>query len=84
MHERVLVKDEQVASETQGGLMIPIAAQDVPTIGKVIKIGPLVNEKETVLLQGDTVMYMKYAGLSVTLDGEQYRILLCNDIILRM
>lgn len=81
IHERVIVKDVPVPDKTSGGLFIPNEAKDVPTEGVVQSMGALVNKQGEDLSVGDHVMYMKYAGLPIKMNGEEYRILLCNDII---
>ena len=53
----------------------------MPTTGTVLMIGNLVNREGEDIKAGDTVMYMKYAGLPIVVDGVECRILMCNDII---
>ena len=81
IHERVIVKEIPAPERTQGGLYIPDEAKEIPTTGTVLMVGNLVNREGENITPGDTVMYMKYAGLPVKMDGEDCRILMCNDII---
>ena len=81
LHERVIVKDIPTPDKTQGGLFIPTEAQDVPTEGIVQSMGSLVNKEGEDLKVGAHVMYMRYSGLQIKMEGEDYRILMNNDII---
>ena len=81
LHERVIVKEIPTPDRTQGGLFIPVEAKEIPTEGTVHSFGALVNKEGENLKEGDRVLYMKYAGLPIKMNGEEYRILMCNDII---
>jgi chaperonin GroES len=81
LHERVIVKEIPTPDKTQGGLLIPAEAQEIPTTAVVLMVGNLVNKEGEDIRVGDTVMYMKYAGLPISVEGEACRILMCNDII---
>lgn len=81
LHERVIVKEIPSPEKTSGGLLIPSEAREIPTTGVVLMVGNLVNREGEDIMAGDIVMYMKYAGLPVTVDGVECRILMCNDII---
>lgn len=81
IHERVIVKEIPTPDRTGGGLFIPQEAQEMPTTGAVLMVGNLVNREGENIAAGDTVMYMKYAGLPVNVDGQACRILMVNDII---
>ena len=70
--DRVLVKVKEVENKTEGGIILPDnASKDKPTEGEVIAIGG--NPKG--LEVGDIVMFSKYSGTEVTIDGEDYLIL---------
>lgn len=81
IHERVIVKEIPSPEKTAGGLLIPSEAQEIPTTGTVLMVGNLVNKEGEDIRKGDTVMYMKYAGLPIKVEGEDCRILMVNDII---
>lgn len=81
LHERVIVKEVATPDKTAGGLFIPAEAKEIPTEGIVHSFGGLVNKEGEDLRVGDRVLYMKYAGLPIKLNGEEHRILMCNDII---
>lgn len=81
LHERVIVKEVPTPERTQGGLFIPTEAKEIPTEGIVHSMGGNVNKEGEDLRKGDRVLYMKYAGLPIKLNGEEHRILMVNDII---
>ena len=77
--DRVLVKTEKTESKTASGIIIPDTAQEKTQIATVIAIG---DDKEKIKVKaGDRVMYDKYAGTSVKIDGEDHLILKADDII---
>lgn len=77
--DRVLVKTEKTESKTASGIIIPDTAQEKTQIATVIAIG---DDKEKIKVKvGDRVMYDKYAGTSVKIDGEDHLILKAQDII---
>jgi len=77
--DRVLVKTEKTESKTASGIIIPDTAQEKTQIATVIAVG---DDKEKIKVKaGDRVMYDKYAGTSIKIDGEDHLILKAADII---
>ena len=77
--DRVLVKTEKTESKTASGIIIPDTAQEPTQIASVIAVG---DDKEKIKVKaGDRVMYDKYAGTSIKIDGEDHLILKAADII---
>ncbi|OJF77023.1 MAG: co-chaperone GroES [Treponema sp. CETP13] len=77
--DRVLAKSEKTESKTASGIIIPDTAQEKTQIASVIAVG---DDKEKIKVKaGDRVMYDKYAGTNVKIDGEDYLILKAQDII---
>lgn len=77
--DRVLVKAEKTESKTASGIIIPDTAQEKTQIANVIAIG---DDKEKIKVKtGDRVMYDKYAGTNVKIEGEEYLILKAEDVI---
>jgi chaperonin GroES len=77
--DRVLVKMEDVEEKTAGGIYIPQTAQEKTQAGKVIAVG---DDKDAIKVKvGQKVMYDKYAGTSVKVDGEEQLIVKMSDII---
>lgn len=84
--DRVVVKPLDEAEEMRGGLYIPDTAKEKPQQGEVIAVGPGKLSEEGKRLApdvsaGDKVLYGKYSGTEVTVDGEQYLILRESDIL---
>jgi chaperonin GroES len=79
--DRVMVKLEKNEAKTAGGIIIPDTAQEKTQQGVVVETGPG-TEKDPVLVKaGQKVMYDKYAGSQVKIDGEEHLILKMSDII---
>ena len=77
--DRVMVKLEKNESKTAGGIIIPDTAQEKTQTGVVIAIG---DDKEVIKVAvGQRVMYDKYAGTNVKIDGEEHLVLKMSDII---
>ncbi len=77
--DRVLVKFEKTESKTASGIIIPDTAQEKTQIAEVIAIGD--DSDKIKVAVGQRVMYDKYAGTQVKLDGEDHLILKSDDII---
>lgn len=77
--DRVLVKMEDVEEKTAGGLFIPQTAQEKTQTGVVAEIGD--DEDAITVKKGDKIMYDKYAGTTVTIDGEEHLIMKMPDIL---
>lgn len=85
--DRVVIKpkDEEEA-RTASGLVIPDTAKEKPQLGEVLAVGPgeLTDSGERVPLEvkeGDIVVYSKYAGTEVKLEGEEYLVLSARDLL---
>ncbi|HZK19587.1 MAG TPA: co-chaperone GroES [Treponemataceae bacterium] len=77
--DRVLVKTEKTEAKTASGIIIPDTAQEKTQIASVIAIG---DDKEKIKVKaGDRVMYDKYAGTNIKVEGEEHLILKAQDII---
>ncbi len=86
LHDRVVVKRIEEEEKTQGGIIIPDTAKEKPQEGKVIAVGDgKVNEKGERLpldvKKNNRVLFSKYAGSEITIDGEEYLIMREDDII---
>ncbi len=77
--DRVLVKLEQTEEKTSGGIYIPQTAQEKTQVGKVVAIG---DDKDAIQVKvGQKIMYDKYAGTTIKVDGEEQLILKMADIL---
>ena len=86
LHDRVVVKRVDSETKTAGGIIIPDSAKEKPAQGKVVAVGPgkLSDAGERVALQvkaGDVVLFSKYGGTDVKLDGEDYLIMREDDVL---
>jgi chaperonin GroES len=86
LSDRVVVKPAEVAEKKQGGIIIPDTAKEKPQEGKVVAAGPgkASDSGEIVAMEvkvGDRVLYGKYSGTEVTVDGEDYLIMRESDIL---
>jgi chaperonin GroES len=84
--DRVVVKPLEEAEQMRGGLYIPDTAKEKPSQGEIVAVGPgKVSDDGTRLEMdvsiGDRVLYGKYSGTDVTLEGEEYLILRESDIL---
>ena len=79
--DRVLVLPAPAEEKTIGGIIIPDSAKKKPLKGKVIAIGNGTKDEEMVVKPDDTVLYGKYAGTEIELDGEKYLIMKQSDIL---
>ena len=78
--DRVLVLPAQ-AEEKIGGIIIPDTAKEKPQRGKVAAVGTGTKDEQMVLKEGDNVLYGKYAGTEIELDGTKYLIMRQSDVL---
>ena len=79
--DRVLIKPAPAEEKTAGGIIIPDTAKEKPLQGEVLAAGNGTKDEEMVLKAGDTVLYGKYAGTEVELDGEKCLIMRQSDVL---
>ena len=80
LQDRVLVKADAAEQMTKGGLYIPDTAKEKPQQGQVIAVGTGKKDEPMTLKAGDKVLYGKYSGTELTVDGEEYLIMRQSDI----
>ena len=79
--DRVLVEPKEAETKTASGLYIPDTAKEKPQEGKVIAAGPGKKDEPMEVKVGDEVIYGKYAGTEVTVEGKKYLIVKQSDIL---
>lgn len=79
--DRVLIKPAAAEEKTVGGIIIPDTAKEKPLKGSVIAVGNGTKDEDMVLKAGDNVLYGKYAGTEIELDGENYLIMRQSDVL---
>jgi chaperonin GroES len=79
---RVLVERFEEEAKTASGIIIPDNAKEKPLEGKVIAVSKEVEEDENLpLKEGDRVVFAKYSGTDITIDGKEYLVLNTDDIL---
>jgi chaperonin GroES len=86
LEDRVVVQASEAEETTASGLVIPDTAKEKPQQGTVMAVGPgrVSDQGERIKLDvkaGDTVVYSKYGGTEIKLEGEEYLILSARDIL---
>jgi len=81
INDRVVVKPAPAEEKTKGGIIIPDTAKEKPQNGVVVAAGPGKKDEPTTVKVGDNVLYGKYSGTEITLDGQEYLIMRESDIL---
>jgi chaperonin GroES len=90
LEDRIVVRPAEAEETTISGLVIPDTAKEKPQQGEVLAVGPgrrAENNGELVpidLSEGDTVVYSKYGGTEITVDGEDLLILSSRDVLAKV
>ncbi|MEI6888600.1 MAG: co-chaperone GroES [Bacteroidales bacterium] len=79
--DRVLVEPAQAEEKTAGGIIIPDTAKEKPQKGTVVSVGPGKKDEPMTVKVGDVVLYGKYSGTEITIDGGNYLIMRESDIV---
>lgn len=84
--DRIVIEQVETEEKTASGIVLPDSAQEKPQEGRVVAVGSgrILESGERVALElkeGDKVIYSKYAGTEVKLDGKEYLILRENDVL---
>lgn len=78
--DRVVIKPAEAEEKTASGLYIPDTAKEKPHRGTVLAVGPGKKDEPTTVQVGDTVLYGKYSGTEIQIDGKDYLIMKESDI----
>jgi chaperonin GroES len=79
--DRVIIKPCAAEEVTTGGIIIPDSAKEKPQRGTVLAVGTGTKDEEMTLKEGDSVLYGKYAGTEIDLDGEKVLIMRQNEVL---
>ncbi len=79
--DRVVVEAALAEQKTTGGIIIPDTAKEKPQRGTVLAVGPGKKDEPLTVKVGDVVLYGKYAGTEITIDGNDYLIMRESDIV---
>ncbi|MGB2960072.1 MAG: co-chaperone GroES [Bacteroidota bacterium] len=83
--DRVVIQPSKAEEKTKGGIFVPDTAREKPVIGKVVAVGPgkMSDEGKKIPMQvkvGNKVLYGRYSGTEVTVEGKEYLIMKEEDI----
>lgn len=81
LSDRVLVEPAKAEEKTAGGIIIPDSAKEKPLKGTVKAVGNGTKDEEMVVKIGDEVLYGKYAGTEIEVDGEKFLMMKQSDIL---
>ncbi len=86
LHDRILVKRSEEETKTKGGIIIPDTAKEKPLEGTIISAGngKILENGDKVPLEvkkGDTILFGKYAGTEIKIDGEEYLMMREEDVL---
>ena len=86
LHDRVIVKRVEEEAKTKGGIIIPDTAKEKPIEGKVVAVGKGKilengNQQPLEVKEGDKILFGKYAGTEINIEGDEHLIMREDDII---
>ena len=86
LHDRVLVERTESEEKTAGGLIIPDSAKEKPAEGKVVAVGAVARDEDGERIamdvkEGDNILFGKWSGTEVTVDGKELLIMKESDIM---
>ena len=79
--DRVVVEPKEAEEKTASGIIIPDSAKEKPQKGSIVAVGPGTKDEKMEVKVGDTVLYGKYAGTEISIDGKDYLIMKQSDIL---
>lgn len=79
--DRIVVKAEEAETTTKGGIIIPDTAKEKPQKGEVMAVGAGKKDEPMTLKVGDKVLYGKYSGTELSVDGEDLLIMRESDVL---
>lgn len=82
--ERVLIRPVKTEEKTAGGIYIPETAKEKKKQGIVVELGTIKDEDKFPIRKGDIILYTGYSSEEIEIEGEEYIILNCKDIIAKI
>lgn len=79
--DRVLISPTAAEEVTMSGIIIPDSAKEKPLRGKILAVGNGTKDEDMVLKEGDEVLYGKYAGTEIEVDGVKYLMMRQSDVL---
>ncbi len=81
LFDRVVIRNIETEEVTKGGILLTSASKEKPQMAEVLSVGPGAKDVEMVVKVGDKVVYSKYAGTEVKLDGQEVIVIKQGDIL---
>ncbi|MBR4905250.1 MAG: co-chaperone GroES [Clostridia bacterium] len=81
LFDRVVIRNIETEEVTKGGILLTSAAKEKPQMAEVLAVGPGAKDVEMVVKVGDKVVYQKYAGTEVKVDGQEVIVIKQGDIL---
>ncbi|MBQ1821064.1 MAG: co-chaperone GroES [Clostridia bacterium] len=81
LFDRVVIRNIETEEVTKGGILLTSASKEKPQMAEVLAVGPGAKDVEMVVKVGDKVVYSKYAGTEVKLDGQEVIVIKQSDIL---
>lgn len=81
LFDRVVIRNIETEEVTKGGILLTSASKEKPQMAEVLAVGPGAKDVEMVVKVGDKVVYSKYAGTEVKLDGQEVIVIKQGDIL---
>lgn len=81
LDDRVLVEPQAAEEKTASGIIIPDSAKEKPQRGEVVKVGDAKKDEPVIVKAGDVVLYGKYSGTELTIEGNDYLLMNQSDIL---
>ena len=81
LFDRVVIRNIETEEVTKGGILLTSAAKEKPQMAEVLAVGPGAKDVEMVVKVGDRVVYQKYAGTDVKVDGQEVIVIKQGDIL---
>lgn len=84
LSDRVLIEPTAAEEVTASGIIIPDSAKEKPLRGTVLAVGTGTKDEEMILKEGDTVLYGKYAGSEIEIEGKKYLLMRQSDVLAKL
>lgn len=82
LFERVMVKPDGVETKTETGIILPVESRKRPNTGRVVAVGHMVSKNsECPVKVGDQVLYLRYSGMDLKVNGELHHLVMANDLV---
>ncbi|MCU4162715.1 co-chaperone GroES [Carboxylicivirga caseinilyticus] len=78
---KILVKPQEAETKTSSGIIIPDSAKEKPLQGEVVLVGAAKKDEEMEINTGDVVLYGKYSGTELNIDGTDYLLMSQSDVL---